>query len=253
LIIKVRKYIETHNLLSPKKSIIVGFSGGSDSMSLLHILHRLDYLCIAAHCNFHLREEESNRDEAFCEKTAKDLNIKFLKKDFDTLAYAQSKQISIEMAARELRYEWFEYVRQEFDAQAIAVAHHRDDSIETLLLNLIRGTGIRGLSGIKPRNVHIVRPLLGVSHSEIMDYINEQQLPFVSDSTNESLNYKRNFVRHKLLPLMQELNPAVNEALIRMSSHISETETIYLATIERMKAELIEVINNSDIQINIKK
>ncbi|MDR2148183.1 MAG: tRNA lysidine(34) synthetase TilS [Tannerella sp.] len=253
MIRNVQKYIETKKLLSPERPVIVGLSGGSDSVSLLFILHKIGYQCIAAHCNFHLRGDESDRDEAFCEKIANELNIKFLKTDFDTFGYAGSKRISIEMAARELRYEWFENIRQKYDAQAIAVAHHRDDSVETMLLNLIRGTGIRGLSGMKPRNGHVVRPLLCVSHVEILHFIEEQQLAFVSDSTNESVDYKRNFVRHRLLPLMQELNPAVSEALARTSKHLSEAEIIYLDAIEEMKADLIESINESDIQIDIKK
>ncbi|MBZ4675127.1 MAG: tilS, partial [Dysgonamonadaceae bacterium] len=145
---KVKKYIEDKHLLKPSSTVVVGVSGGMDSMALLDILTLLDYRCIAAHCNFHLRGEESDRDAEFVKNWCKNVDIEFTSVDFDTLAYARDKKISIEMAARELRYQWFELVRQKFEAEAIAVAHHRDDAIETVLLNLLRGTGIKGLTGI---------------------------------------------------------------------------------------------------------
>lgn len=139
MIRKVQTYIETHHLLTFDKPVIIGFSGGGDSVSLLYMLHRSGYTCIAAHCNFHLRSTESDRDEAFCRLFAEKYNIPFEKVDFNTQPYATQKQISIEMAARELRYEWFETIRTTYGAQAIAVAHHKDDSIETMLLNMMRG------------------------------------------------------------------------------------------------------------------
>jgi tRNA(Ile)-lysidine synthase len=157
------------------------------------------------------------------------------------------------MAARELRYEWFETVRKEHDAQAIAIAHHKDDRIETVLLNLIRGTGIRGLCGIKPGNGFVVRPLISVSRSEIDGFIKEQGLQFVEDSSNNSPKFKRNFVRHRLIPLMRELNPSVDEALARTSEHIADAETIYLHAIKSIKDELVTQINDSEIHVDIKK
>jgi tRNA(Ile)-lysidine synthase len=253
LILKVKTYIETNDLLVREKPVIVGFSGGSDSISLLYTLNYLGFNCISAHCNFHLREQESDRDEIFCESFARKLKVEFLKSDFDIVAYSKKQHLSIEMAARELRYEWFEAIRKEYDAQAIAIAHHKDDCIETVLLNLIRGTGIRGLCGIKPKNGFIVRPLICVSRSEIDNFIKEQGLQFVKDSSNDSIEFKRNFVRHRLIPLMKELNPSVNEALIRMSKHIADVETIYLNAIESIKNKLVTQINDSEIHINIKK
>ena len=143
----IRLYIEKYRLLSEDRPVLVGLSGGADSVALLGVLVRLGYPCIALHCNFHLRGEESDRDEAFACEFAESLEVPFHKIDFDTISYAGEKHLSIEMAARELRYAWFEEMRERLGGQATAVAHHRDDNVETVLMNLIRGTGIRGMSG----------------------------------------------------------------------------------------------------------
>ena len=199
----IRTYIEKHRLLRDDGSpILVGLSGGADSVALLSVLVRLGYPCIAAHCNFHLRGEESMRDEAFAWQFAEKLSIPFLKIDFDTRKYASGHHVSIEMAARDLRYAWFEEQRKREGAQAIAVAHHRDDSVETVVMNLVRGSGLRGLTGIRPKNGYVVRPLLCVSRKEIEAWLAKEGLAFVSDSTNFSTEYTRNFIRmlgfHKL-------------------------------------------------------
>ena len=142
----IRLYINKHKLLDYSNApVLVGLSGGADSVALLSVLSKLGYNCIALHCNFHLRGDESMRDEDFARETAEKLNVPFVKIDFDTVEFAKEKHLSIEMAARELRYEWFEAQRKELKAQAIAVAHHRDDNAETLLLNIVRGSGIRGM------------------------------------------------------------------------------------------------------------
>ena len=165
----VRTYIEKQQLLSSDGPVLVGLSGGADSVALLALLVQLDYPCVALHCNFHLRGDESVRDEQFAREMARTLDVPFYKIDFDTTAYGVEHHLSIEMAARELRYNWFEEMRLRLGAQAIAVAHHRDDSVETVLMNLVRGTGIRGVGGIRPKNGYVVRPLLAVSRSEILD------------------------------------------------------------------------------------
>lgn len=236
----IRKYIEQHDLLQPDAPVIVGLSGGADSVALIHLLKQLNYRCIAAHCNFHLRGAESDRDETFARQIADSLQIPFEKKDFDTVGYAESHGVSVEMAARELRYQWFEMLRTAYHAQAIAVAHHQDDSIETVLMNLIRGTGIGGLRGIRPKNGYIVRPLLAVNRSGIEAWLADQKLTFRQDSSNFSDAYTRNVIRRQLLPLMEKINPSVRDAIQRTSKHLSDVEVIYRSTIEKERARLLD-------------
>ncbi|MCK9502205.1 MAG: tRNA lysidine(34) synthetase TilS [Lascolabacillus sp.] len=246
MIDRVQKFIQSEKLLPHNAKVIVGLSGGMDSMVLLDLLVLLEYRCIAAHCNFHLRGAESDRDADFVRKWCKNTDIPFTSIDFDTTGYAEDRKISIEMAARELRYEWFEILRKQYEADAIAVAHHRDDSVETVLLNLIRGTGIKGLSGISPRNGYVVRPLLTVSRSEIEDYIIERELPYVTDSTNDQDIYLRNYLRLNVIPKLEVVNPSVKESIIRTSKNISEAEKIYSESIR----EYIDVVFIND-KINI--
>lgn len=223
-----------------ERPVLVGLSGGADSVALLGLLVRLGYPCIAAHCNFHLRGEESLRDERFAEDFAVHvLGVPFYKTDFDTTGYAAERHLSIEMAARELRYEWFERMRLELGAQAIAVAHHRDDSVETLLMNLVRGSGIRGLTGIRPKNGFVVRPLLAVSRQELLQWLAEQSYTYVTDSTNLSDVYTRNFIRLKVLPLLEEINPSVKSSIARTAEHLSAAEAIYLETIRKARQEIV--------------
>jgi tRNA(Ile)-lysidine synthase len=205
----------------------VGVSGGPDSVALLHLLVNNGYRCSVVHCNFQLRKDESDRDASFVQQLALDLNVPFCGTSFYTLTYAQDKHVSIEMAARELRYQWFEELRAEQNAQAVAVAHHQNDSIETVLINLIRGTGLRGLRGIKPKNGYVVRPLLCLQHDEILDWLEQQKIQYQTDTSNLSEVYDRNFVRLQLLPMMRKLNPNVNEALVRTANHLADVELIY--------------------------
>ena len=247
----IKTYIEKNRLLPSGQPVITGFSGGSDSVALLHILNCLGYTCIAAHCNFHLRESEADRDELFCRQFAENHRILFEKADFDTKLHVANQHISIEMAARELRYTWFETLRKKYDAQAIAVAHHRNDSHETMLLNLIRGTGIRGLRGISPQNGWIVRPLLCVDKDDIYRYIAEHHLSFVTDSSNLSEAFTRNIIRLRLLPLMKEINPSIEEALTRTATHLTDVENIYQEAITKAKQTLLKKTDDETFHIPI--
>ena len=231
----VRAYIEKYRLLTENRPVLVGVSGGADSIALLTILVESGYSCIAAHCNFHLRGDESLRDEQFVREYARKLDVPFLMTDFDTRKYAADRHLSIEMAARELRYGWFEEQRAATGAQAVAVAHHRDDSVETLLMNLVRGTGIRGMSGIRPRNGFVVRPLLAVSREDILEWLAGRGLTYVTDSTNLSDAYTRNFIRLRVLPLLEEINPSVKDAIARTSEHLSAAEAVYLHVVEEAR------------------
>ncbi len=232
----IKSYILQNDLLSPSATVIVGLSGGADSMAMLDVLTLLGYRCIAAHCNFHLRGEESDRDADFVKKWCKSIDIEFVSIDFDTTGYASDKKISIEMAARELRYRWFEIIRSEYQAEAIAVAHHRDDSVETVLMNLVRGTGIKGLTGIAPKNEKIIRPMLCTTRQQIETYLKNRSIPFVIDSTNNEDLYTRNYLRLNVLPMLQKLNPSVTDAIFRTSQNLREAEKMYHAATERAKS-----------------
>lgn len=223
---KIKDYIRKHKLLNDNDLYIVALSGGADSVALLLLLDEMGYNIHAAHCNFHLRGEESDRDELFCESLCQQKSIPFHRIHFDTLTYAETHKVSVEMAARELRYHYFEELRSDIGATGVCVAHHQDDSVETVLLNLIRGTGLRGLTGIQCRNGHILRPLLCVSRKEIESYLQTKDQSYVIDSTNLEDDMLRNKVRLRVIPLLQELNPAVTENILRTSENLTEAQGI---------------------------
>lgn len=229
---KVERFIDEYRLLKHGDKVLVAISGGADSVALLLVLHRLGYDCEAIHCNFHLRNEESNRDEQFTKDLCKRLGIILHIVHFDTKAYAEEKGISIEMAAREQRYAVFEEYRSTTGAQAIAVAHHRNDSAETLLLNLTRGTGIKGLRGIQPRNGHIIRPLLCVDRDEIVNYLKWRGESYVTDSTNLTCDYTRNKLRLEIIPKLAEINPSILTTIAATAQRLSDAERIYRKAIE---------------------
>ena len=244
---KVERFIDEHRLLEQGDKTLVAVSGGADSVALLVVLHRLGYNCEAIHCNFHLRGEESNRDEQFTRELCERLGITLHTVHFDTEAYACEKSISIEMAAREQRYAAFEEHRTAIGAQAIAVAHHRDDSAETLLLNLIRGTGIKGLRGIQPKNGYIVRPLLCVGREEIIDYLKWRGEAYVTDSTNLTNDYTRNKIRLEVIPKLAETNPSILATLAATAQRIGDAEKIYRHAIEEA-VERVKHGNEIDIE-----
>ena len=244
----VRAYIDKYQLLTAGKPVLVGVSGGADSIALLTVLVESGYSCIVGHCNFHLRGEESMRDECFTETYARKLGLPFVKVDFNTRDYAAEHHLSVEMAARELRYAWFEEMRCVHDAQAIAVAHHRDDNVETVLMNLIRGSGIRGMSGIRPKNGFVIRPLLPVTRQEILQWLAERQLEYVTDSTNLSATYTRNFIRLRVLPLLETINPSVRTAINRTAEHLAETESLFAYVMADARKRVFEAENRLSIK-----
>lgn len=232
---KVKDYIKKHKLLSLSDLYIVALSGGADSVALLLLLDEMGYKVHALHCNFHLRGEESDRDERFCEDLCLKKNIPFHRIHFDTLMYAETHKISVEMAARELRYRYFEQLRKDIGAEGICVAHHQDDTVETVLLNLVRGTGLRGLTGIQPRNGAILRPLLCVTRTEIEAYLATKQQDYVTDSTNLETDFVRNKIRLQVVPLLRQLNPAVSENIVRTAEHLTEAQKVLDAVVDTYK------------------
>ena len=249
----VNRFIEEKSLFFQKDKILVALSGGADSVALLRVLLALGYTCEAAHCNFHLRGKESDRDENFVRGLCNELNILLHVVHFDTQTYATKHRISIEMAAREMRYEWFEKLRQECDASVIAVAHHRDDSVETFLLNLIRGTGINGLKGIAPLNGHIVRPLLNVSRQDILQYLEHLHQDYVTDSTNLQDEYMRNKIRLNILPMLGELNPSVSESIAETANRLAETSLVYNKEMAEAKNRVIKRNGNNLKAIHVER
>jgi tRNA(Ile)-lysidine synthase len=232
LLNKIQKYIDEKRLLEPHENVIIGLSGGADSIAMLHILRSLGYRCIAAHCNFRLRGEESDRDEAFVRNFCNENAIELHTRSFDTYSHMREKGISLEMAARELRYRWFEKLNQTLDIHKIAVAHHQDDSVETILINLTRGSGIKGLTGIPPQNKKIVRPLLCVNREEIREYLKKNNLPFVDDSSNAEDIYLRNKIRLNILPELEKMNPSVRHTISQTSVYLKTVEIIYRKQID---------------------
>lgn len=201
---RVQQYIRTQELLGQGARVLVCVSGGADSMALLDVLERGGYTCVVAHCNFHLRGAESDRDEAFVRAEAERRGLRCLVKEFDTTAYAAEQHLSIEVAARELRYRWFEQVAKEENCEAIAVAHHQNDQAETVLMNLLRGAGLRGLGGMRAKSVNpvtgnepmVIRPLLCTTHDYIVHYLRDiRHLSWVEDSTNSDTSIRRNAIR----------------------------------------------------------
>ena len=238
----MRRFASVHELFVYGGKYIVALSGGADSVSLLfvlkHLEHELGISVEAAHCNFHLRGAESVRDEEFCKQLCERLSVPLHLIHFDTQAYADLHRVSIEMAARDLRYGYFENLRRDIKAQDICVAHHRDDSVETVLLNLVRGTGLRGLRGIQPRNGNIIRPLLSLSREDIVQYLGALGESFVTDSTNLHNDVKRNKIRLDVMPLLRELNPSVSQSIFESSLRVGEALKVFDEAMKRSIADV---------------
>lgn len=230
---EVSQYIDRHDLLSPSGRYLVALSGGADSVALFRMLLRLDYKVEAVHCNFKLRGEESFRDEAFCENLCREHGVAFHTVHFDTAEYATLHKLSIEMAARELRYNHFEKLRNDLDMDGICVAHHQDDNVETMLINLLRGTGLSGLTGMKPRNGHVLRPLLAVSHAHLLNYLQALGQAYVTDSSNLTTDFTRNKIRLTLVPLLTEINRVSTNNIAKTIERLAEAEKIFNPAIER--------------------
>ncbi len=247
----IQKYITRHNLLDKDQGVIVGLSGGADSILLIRCLAALRYRCIAVHCNFHLRGEESMRDEQFVREFCTKWNIPLIVKDFDTVAYAEENRKSMELAARELRYNYFETVRKERDASCIAVAHHRDDNIETFLWNMVRGTGIRGIRGMLPKNGNIIRPLLCISRQDILDELSAMHQDYVTDSSNLQDDVTRNKIRLNILPLLRELNNGADSNIATMMENMQEVWNIYSHFIRQSQQRAIRYNDDGTFVIDL--
>ncbi len=225
-------FINEQQLLEPHQKTLLTVSGGIDSMVLATLFWQAKLLFEIAHCNFGLRAEESDGDELFVKQWAEQRGIHCFTKRFETTQFANSKGISIQMAARELRYEWFEELRQTKGFDFIATAHHQNDVVETVLFNLVRGTGIAGLHGIKPKNGVLIRPLLFMNRTEIEAFSVDNQVLWREDSSNVTDHYHRNLLRNKVIPILKEINPNLEKTLMQTVEKLAATETIFKEAIE---------------------
>lgn len=246
---RVGAFASAHCLFVRGGKYIVALSGGADSVALLLAMCSMaaewQIEVEAAHCNFRLRGDESDRDENFCKVLCAAHGVPLHLIHFDTREYASLHHVSIEMAARRLRYDYFERLRHDIGADGICVAHHRDDSVETVLLNLVRGTGIRGLRGIQPRNGRILRPMLSVSRSEIVGFLDSLGQPYVTDSSNLVPDVKRNKIRLQLMPLLQQLNPNVAQSIFETSLRVGEAVNVYDDAMGRAVAEVVDNVQDA--------
>ena len=232
MIQKIQSYIQQHNLANSGTPVILACSGGVDSMVLADVLLKLNHKIAIAHCNFQLRGNESDADEKFVEAFAKKNDLTFYSVKFETKLFKKSNDLSTQMAARQLRYDWLEKIRKEHGYHAIATAHHLDDQLETILLNFTKGTGIKGLTGMQPKNGFVIRPLLEISKQEITGYAQENKIDFREDSSNASDDYQRNLIRHTVIPDLQKINSSLIETTAGFISKMNDYELLSAERIE---------------------
>ena len=233
------KYIIDNNLPKNDSKILLAISGGIDSVCLAHLLIELKYKVEFAHCNFRLRGKESDDDVLFVKNLALSYNVPFHHFSFDTKRYSNQNKISIQMAARELRYKWFENLRNEISADYIAVAHNLDDRVETFFINIIKGTGIRGAISMRCKSNFIIRPIMFASRNEIISYVKKNKLKYREDSSNTSEKYLRNKIRHKLIPLLREMNPSIDKTIDNEINILEDTFSIYNDSLESVFKQIV--------------
>ena len=238
-----KRYVTEQHLFSPEQQVLLAVSGGRDSVCMAHLMHAAGYRFSIAHCNFHLRPDDCDRDQQFVRQFADSFGVPFHTVDFDTRAYASSHGMGLEEAARRLRYDWFATLCAEQNYACLATAHHRDDSVETFFLNLMRGTGIAGLHGIRPLtwqgDMTVVRPMLCFLRADIDRYVEENGLEYVEDSTNSALDARRNRIRLQVMPLLRRLYPSVDATMQANIERLNDTERLYRAAVASLADRLV--------------
>ncbi len=244
---KAGEYIRRHHLLEAGDTVVVGLSGGADSVALLSVLVNLGYKCLAAHCNFHLRGEESDRDEQFCEALCTRLGVELVRVDFDVAARMKSTGESIEMACRSLRYDWWAELLSSRGCKAVAVGHHKEDNVETFFINLLRGSGIGGLKAMLPRRGNVIRPLLEMTRAEILDYLDSIATSYVTDSTNLENDFTRNKLRNLVIPGIEDVFPGASQSVASSISRLQDNYALYNDFIDELTERYVDREGKIDI------
>lgn len=250
MIKKFEKYHQNQQLFLKTDAVILTVSGGRDSVAMVYLFHQAKLNFGIAHCNFNLRGQESDKDEKFVKNLAKKFDVPFFSKSFDTAFFAKENKISTQMAARELRYQWFEEISIENNYQFIATAHHKNDVAETVLINITKGTGLSGLHGISSKNGKIIRPLLCFNRLEIDDFIEKNSIDFREDLSNKETKYVRNKIRHKVIPELEKINPAFIETIYNETQHFSALEQLLENKIDEEREACVKLIGGN-IEIDI--
>ncbi len=251
---EVINFIKRHQLISDKCRLLIGLSGGADSVFAVHFFNKYKRkynlnIC-AVHINHNLRDDESLRDAQFCSDLCETIDVDFYSADVNVKEFAKKNKNSIEEAARVLRYKKFEEIRKKTKSDLIVTAHNNDDNTETVLLNIVSGAGIEGISGIPVKRENIIRPFLCLSKGQIINYLTENKIKFVEDSTNEDLSYRRNFIRKEIVPLLSKLNPSLNKVILSSSEVFSNQKKVLNYFVNEVFSKVVKV-KNDIIKINI--
>ena len=252
MIQKLTAHINTNVPFLKDKKLLIAISGGLDSVVLYHILTSLNFNISLTHCNFNLRGKESYLDEEFVNNLSQKTSNQIFIKSFDTEKYSKENKLSTQIAARELRYTWFQELVEKHNFDYILTAHHADDNLETFLINLTRGTGLEGFTGIPKINGNIVRPLLPFSREEILKYAKENKIEWREDASNASTKYTRNKLRHQVIPVLKEINPSLLSSFKKTLENLQESQQILEDRIEEVSSEIIET-KEAITKINIDK
>ncbi len=244
-------FIQANRLFESSDRVLLAISGGRDSVLMAHLFKSLGYSFGLAHVNFQLRAEESDADETFCKALAAALEVPFYCTRFHTQSHAESHQISIQMAARDLRYQWLEELRAAQQYDFIATAHHQNDSVETILMNLLRGTGLSGLHGILPKRGHLVRPMLAFTRAQIEEMVEQEQITYREDASNQSTKYVRNKIRLEVVPKLKELNPALEETFEANARRFAELEELLQERVNVLKSEWMLPDPHGNIKLSV--
>ena len=247
----LKTHIEKRLGFLNQSKLLIAISGGIDSVVLTHLCHKLGLNISLAHCNFNLRGKESDADEGFVLELAENLDLEVFVQRFDTELYAKDNKRSIQMAARELRYSWFSELVEQLKFDFILTAHHADDNLETFLINFTRGTGLEGLTGIPEVNDKFIRPLLPFSSESILNYAQAHQIKWREDSSNKSVKYLRNKLRHEVVPILKEINPGLLQSFQTTLNNLNESSEIVEESIDVFLKKAIESIGDKEVRFKI--